>query len=70
MKEDEFLDFLGSILMAENPLSMDEKIPEDIYDSTGKLIITVAFARDFNIPLTADSFLNRSTPRDLYELLQ
>ncbi len=54
--------------MAESPLEMDISIPEDIFDSTGKLIIVIAFSREFDIALSVDQMMRCQTPRDLYGL--
>ena len=69
LSEKEFLEFLENSLMAESPLEMDISIPEDIFDSTGKLIIVTAFSREFDIALSVDQMMRCQTPRDLYGLL-
>lgn len=69
INEQDFIAFLEETLMAEEPLHMDEKISEDIFDSTGRLLTITAFDKQFGIKLTIDAISKLTTPRDLYELL-
>ncbi len=67
--ENEFLELLADVLMAENPLEMNTEMPSDIFDSTGKLIILTTFSKEFNIELKIDQVAKAKTPQDLYNYL-
>lgn len=70
MTEKEFINFLEEILMAEEPLIFDQAMPEELFDSTGHLIIVSSFAKEFNITITVNDLLNVKTPKDLYEFIK
>ena len=68
-KED-FLEFLAECLMYdEEPLSFDNAMPEQVFDSVGKLMTSAALKKKYGVRVSLDKLAVCVTPGDIYALL-
>ncbi|MDE5832796.1 MAG: acyl carrier protein [Desulfovibrio sp.] len=68
--KEEFLTFLGEALMyTDEPLAMDQPIPDQVFDSTGVLMLSMALDEKYGLSLPLAELSEFKTPADVYEFV-
>lgn len=70
MDEKEFANFLREALMYENgPILLDEPFPQEVFDSTGVLMLSTAIEDKFGILIPMEEVAKYKNPREIYEYI-